>query len=132
MMTEHEKQELLNMFAVPGNWCQESEARNWRGESVPYDDPGAVAWDLTGGVCRLFGWDRAIELFPLMEPHMTGRKHEPRQTNPGIASMAALQDFNDSSDTSYDILLLRLQNLPARGNAREVADAPAESTATGL
>jgi hypothetical protein len=124
MMTHREKQELLELFSIPANWCQETEARNWEGNSVRYDDPSAVAWDLTGGTCRLFGWDRAIELFPQMERHITGRKHAAEVANPGIASMVNLQEFNDSSDTSYDVLLLRLQSLPASSEpARESAPA---------
>jgi hypothetical protein len=113
MMTQREKQELLDLFSMAANWCQETEARNWQGESVRYDDPSAVAWDLTGGVCHLFGWERATELFPLMERHVTGRKPDEHATNPGIASMIGLQEFNDSSDTSFEILLLRLQSVPA-------------------
>lgn len=116
-MTEREKKDLLELFSIPANWCQETEARNWEGNSVRYDDPSAVAWDLTGGVCRLFGWDRAMELFPVMERHMVGRKPETSTANPGIASMVNLQEFNDSTDTSFDVLLHRLQGLPVSREA---------------
>jgi len=116
-MTEQEKQELLSLFAIPANWCQEMEARNWEGHSVRYDDPSAVAWDLTGGVCHLFGWDRATELFPLMERHVVGHKVDRQVANPGIASMINLQEFNDRSDTSFEILLLRLASIPAKSDA---------------
>lgn len=113
-MTSREKQDLLDLFSIPANWCQETEARNWEGNSVRYDDPSAVAWDLTGGMCRLFGWDRAMELFPTVERYVAGRKPEHQAAaNPGIASMITLQDFNDNSETSFDILLHRLQSLPA-------------------
>lgn len=125
-MTEREKKDLLDLFAIAANWCQETEARNWEGNSVRYDDPSAVAWDLTGGTCRLFGWDRAMELFPFMERHIVGRKPDQNAANPGIASMVNLQEFNDSTDTSFDILHLRLQGLPASNEpARENAGSAA-------
>lgn len=126
-MTQREKQELLELFSIPANWCQEMEARNWEGHSVRYDDPSAVAWDLTGGVCHLFGWERATELFPLMDRYVTGKKPDQRATNPGIASMISLQEFNDSSETSFEILLLRLQSIPVSNHvvSQNAESAPA-------
>lgn len=112
-MTQYEKERLLSLFSVPDNWCQEVEAKDFSGGCVPYDDPRAVAWDLTGGVCRAFGWDRALEIFPVLERHMLDRQTSPDAQNPAIASMVALQEFNDQPSTSYDELVSKLQSVPA-------------------
>ncbi|HOA75828.1 MAG TPA: hypothetical protein PL151_12185 [Phycisphaerae bacterium] len=120
-MTQREKQELLDLFSIPANWCQETEARNWEGNSVRYDDPSAVAWDLTGAVCHLFGWERATQLFPILERYVVGRRSDQQTANPGIASMVNLQEFNDSSDTSFDILVKRLQSIPTASEPVPVA-----------
>lgn len=111
-MTQSEKDRLLSMFAPATKWCKEMEACDGSGESVHYDDPGAVAWDLTGGLCLLFGWDRAGELFLQFDRHLLDGKRMARGSNVMIASMVALQEFNDRPDTTHQVLLERIGTMP--------------------
>lgn len=112
-MFPSEKERLISLFANQQQWCQEAEAKDKTGEAVRYDDPAAVAWDLTGGMCVLFGWQRALELFPQLDRHI----HQNRRgrwwvTDPGIASMGALQDFNDEARTTFEMVTERLRTMP--------------------
>ncbi|MBI4582342.1 MAG: hypothetical protein HY718_21790 [Planctomycetes bacterium] len=124
-MTQQEKEALLSLLCTPARWCQGMEASDAAGESVPYDDAGAVAWDLTGGLCFLFGWERATELFPELEPHITGRTPGPGDEKAAIPSMTALQDFNDRPGTTHDALLARIQTLPVLGGLAPGIASPA-------
>ena len=114
MMLE-EKDRLLALFDDPSRWCRDMEACDGQGRAVHYDDPQAVAWDLTGGLCRLFGWVRAMELFPQLDrslsPKAVATSAYP-PANPGIASMVALQELNDQPELSYDSLIQSLHALP--------------------
>ncbi len=130
-MTQNEKESLLSTFSIPTKWCKEMEACNGSGDSVSYDDPTAVAWDLTGGLCMLFGWDRAGELFPQLVRYVLNDKVTVGGPNASIQAMVALQEFNDSPETTHDDLLARIQTIPvwARGSRTEP---PAVGLAQGL
>jgi len=114
-MLQEEKERLLDLLQAGSNWCQHAEARDRRGHAVHYDDPAAVAWDLTGAVCVLFGWGRALELFSQLERQLVGRRRPARRcfslqnNDPQICSMVAVQEFNDRSDTTYELVIDRLQ-----------------------
>lgn len=115
-----EKERLLMLFAEPARWCQGAEARDEAGNAVRYDDPSAVAWDITGGLCALFGWQRALELFPQLDRHVhqVGRGRR-RDADPGIASMAALQDSNDEAATTFETVTGWLKTMPVWDAPRE-------------
>ena len=116
-MMQHEKDGLITLLSSRERWCRDAEARDRRGQAVHFDDPAAVAWDLTGALCLLFGWARAIQLFPQLERHLTGRNRSsdrPRlqlANEPQIISMVAIQEYNDLSDNTYEMMLDRLQTL---------------------
>ena len=116
-MTQNEKDQLLTLLSSESRWCKNTEAQDSQGGGVCYNDSTAVAWDLTGAVCHLFGWPRALQLFAQMSRHMTGRKplagrywRHPQDTQ--IASMAALQDYNDQPATNYESIIDRLTAMP--------------------
>jgi hypothetical protein len=113
-MMPDEKTQLLALLEHRGKWCRDAEARDTSGNAVTYDDDAAVAWDITGALCRLFGWQRACVLFGLVERHLMGKRRAvgwpPRDT--GVEAMIALQDFNDRTDTTFDLLRERLEAMP--------------------
>jgi hypothetical protein len=115
MMMQEEKDQLLTLLATSSKWCQHAEARDRRGHAVHYDDPGAVSWDLTGAVCVLFGWVRARELFSQLERQLVGNRHAAKRlsalqnSDPQICSMVAVQEFNDHTDTTYELVRARLE-----------------------
>lgn len=111
-MTRTEKESLLSTFSLPARWCKDMEACDDQGEAVAYNHPTAVAWDLTGGLCRLFGWDRALELFPQLARSMLGMRSVARRSGFEVACMVALQEFNDHPETTHGLLLARLHSLP--------------------
>jgi hypothetical protein len=125
-MKPDEKARLLALFAYPGNWCRDAEARNAYGDSVTYDNETAVSWDLTGALCRLFGWHRACLLFGQVGRHVVGKHalgRRPRADS-GIHAMRVLQDFNDQADITFDTLRERINTIPvSRRGSR--ADGPA-------
>ncbi len=117
MMAE-EKKRLVAWFADRGRWCREAEARDSTGNPVRFDDPDAVAWDLTGALCRLFGWTRASILFGQLDRHISGKKRLERYNrNREIESMVALQDYNDREDTTLEAMLRQLGTMPVRQEA---------------
>lgn len=117
-MSPEEKERLLALFDHESRWCREAEARDSEGESVHYDSDVAVAWDLVGALCRLFGWARATELFGQVSRHLLKRlRHSPRLSSP-ISAMATLVDFNDDPQLDFSILLAKLQGLPVAGRRR--------------
>ena len=93
-MTQDEKDKLLDLFSARGRWCQDAEARDASGSPVHYSDEAAVAWDITGGMCRLFGWERACELF-IHAADSTGQAGDAGPRDRAMVAMGALQDFND-------------------------------------
>lgn len=120
-MTPVEKKKLLKFFAEEDRWCRDAEACDARGNFVKFSDSRAVAWDLTGGLCRLFGWKRASVLFVQIERHLLGRgdchSHAARGE---IPSMVALQAYNDREDLTFQELSSRLASIPVwrRGHAK--------------
>ncbi len=113
-MMPDERARLLELLGHEGRWCRAVEALDADGRGVAYDDASAVAWDLTGAVCHLFGWERARVLFAQLERHLLGKRHVPgwpvRDT--AIDSMTALQAFNDRADLTFAVLRARLERMP--------------------
>jgi len=112
-MIPDEKERLLLFFGEPGSWCQDAEARDNGGSPVRYDDAQAVAWDITGGLCRLFGWRRACALFRQIHRHIMGQSQAvASDRSPELAAMAALQDYNDEQGTTYERVMEQLRSMP--------------------
>lgn len=111
-MMQHEKDELLALFESSGKWCQRVEARDRRGNPVHYGDATATAWDIVGGMCFLFGWDRAFSLFLQVSRHFTGSQRSRTTRNREIAAMVSLQDFNDRHDTTYEEVIDKMRGMP--------------------
>lgn len=111
-MMQHEKDELLALFESERRWCQLVEARDRRGSPVRYSDATATAWDVVGGMCCLFGWDRAFSLFVQVGRHVAGVQRCRTRRDREIAAMVSLQDFNDRCDTTYDVMIERLRSMP--------------------
>lgn len=113
-MMPEEKTQLLALFECDTTWCRDVEARNANGDPVTYNADDAVAWDITGALCRLFGWQRACVLFGQFERHFIGKPISVRwpMTNESIDAMRALQDFNDRDDTTFELLHDRLEAMP--------------------
>ncbi len=128
MMTD-EKTQLLALLDHRGKWCRDAEARDASGDAVTYDAISAVAWDITGALCRLFGWQRACVLFGQMERHLIGKRRAvgwpPRDT--GVEAMVALQDFNDRTDTTFDLLRERLEAMPVWNSGNRASESAAEA-----
>jgi len=124
-MMPDEKSRLLALLAHAGTWCRDAEAKDGHGDPVTYDDGAAVAWDVTGAVCRLFGWQRARVLFVQMERHIRGKRRTVgwRRREPGIDAMKALQDFNDRPDTTFDRLREQLEAMPVWNSGNRLGDA---------
>jgi hypothetical protein len=124
-MMPAEREKLLALFGHEQQWCQNAEACDSEGNPVQFDDAAAVAWDITGGLCRLFGWQRARVLFAQLQRHINGRRrsHWYHQSLE-IESMLALQDYNDRPDTSFGRILKQLATMPVwRGKTRVVEGA---------
>jgi hypothetical protein len=113
-MMSDEKAQLLALLSGPGHWCRDAEARDANGGAVRFDDGKAVAWDITGALCRMFGWQRACVLFEQVEKHLIGkpRAFSRSMTNPSIDAMRALQDFNDQPGMTFEMLRARLEAMP--------------------
>ncbi len=112
-MIPEEKDKLLALFDSEQRWCQDVEASDSHGDPVKFHDPEAVAWDLTGALCRLFGWQRARVLFRQLDRHLCGKKQLKRfNRDPAVDAMVALQEYNDRADTTFEILFLQLCNMP--------------------
>jgi hypothetical protein len=113
-MRAFEKAQLLALLKHQGNWCRDAEAHDAGGEPVHYDDPSAVAWDITGALCRLFGWQRACALFRQFDRHVNGRRKEigwPVR-DAEMHAMGALQDFNDQVGMTFEVLRQRIESMP--------------------
>ncbi|MFQ5589917.1 MAG: hypothetical protein ACE5HE_02025 [Phycisphaerae bacterium] len=132
-MVSEEKELLLALFDDERRWCQEAEAHDAKGDSVRYDAASAVAWDITGALCRLFGWRRACVLFGQLDRHIHGKRVRARWPGHDIddmQAMAALQDFNDQADTTFQILRERIASMPVwHGGARRLGEALSEECA---
>lgn len=112
-MIQDEKDKLLALFEDERRWCRGVDAMDQDGQAVHYDDEQAVSWDIVGGLCHLFGWKRASRLFEPVSRNLAGRRHlhSPSQSQE-IAAMSALLDFNDNDETTYEIVMARLHELP--------------------
>ena len=111
-MLPDEKEKLLLLFDREARWCRDAEARDAQGEAVHFNSGEAVAWDLVGALCSLFGWARATELFGQVSRHVLGRHRSTRRLETAISAMAALVDFNDDPGTDFALIMTRLQELP--------------------
>ncbi len=118
-MMPDEKSRLLTLFEHADTWCRDAEAQDAHGNSVVFDDDAAVAWDITGALCRLFGWQRACVLFGQLERHVVGRRRPPGWPlrDGFIDSMIALQEFNDRPDVTFDLLRERIEAMPVWSGA---------------
>ena len=112
-MMQAEKDKLLTLVDSERRWCQDAEARDADGNPVRYDDDTAVAWDITGALCHLFGWQRACALFVQFNRHVNGKSKTERwpMGDARIKSMAALQDFNDLASTTFGELRGRIETM---------------------
>jgi hypothetical protein len=111
-MMQNEKDKLIALFGNERNWCQDFEARDEQGEPVPYNDETAVAWDLVGGMCHLFGWARACKLFVQLGRHISGPQRPRWMQDEEMVAMAALQEFNDSQETTHELVMTKLNEMP--------------------
>jgi len=111
-MMQYEKDRMLALFENESRWCQSVEARDERGNPVHYNDQAATAWDVTGGMCFLFGWGRACKLFAQVGRHVTGLQRRRDLCDRVMTSMVSLQDFNDSRDMTYDRVMAKLRDMP--------------------
>ena len=105
-MMPQEKQQLLAFLDHERRWCRDAEAHDANGDAVRYDDDTAVAWDVTGALCRLFGWRRACVLFEQLDRHISGRRAAigRHAGDAEMDAMGALQDFNDRVDMTFDMM----------------------------
>lgn len=109
-----EKQQLLEFFCDSSRWCQNAEAKDANGAAVKFDSADATACDLSGALCRLFGWERATTLFQQLDRHIYGKRPAvgwpPRDDT--LAAMVALQEFNDRAGMTFAELRAQLENAP--------------------
>ena len=117
-MRQDEKDKLLTLFEKKHQWCKHVEACNERGQPVHYHDKTAVAWDLVGGICFLFGWERACTLFREIEPRVSGLHRCRGARDPEMAAMVSLKDFNDKRDTTYNLIMAKLRDVPVQKRGR--------------
>jgi hypothetical protein len=132
-MSPNERERLVALLLDAQHWCQGAEARNADGDDVAYSDADAMAWDLTGAACHLFGWGRARQLFVQIDRYLNGGDAGASRGDSGIDAMVALQDWNDDAATTHADLIARLQSLPvaaaeADGASSPAGDAVAEAT----
>lgn len=112
-MMQNEKERLIELFNDRSRWCQDVEARDAAGTPVRYDDARATAWDLVGGMCRLFGWERAQRLFPHIRRNVARLKRPATDfRDQYLAAMSALLDFNDEGQTTHSMIIARLREMP--------------------
>lgn len=126
-MMPEERMQLLALFEHPGKWCRNAEARDANGIGVAYDDDAAVAWDVTGALCQLFGWQRACVLFGQLERHIVGKRKTVGWPIPdsSINAMVVLQEFNDRDDTTFDLLRERIEAMPVWNSGSRATGADA-------
>ncbi len=127
-MMPDEKDQLLALLHHAGSWCRHAEAHNADGQPVHYDDQSAVAWDITGALCLLFGWHRAGVLFTQLERHLVGKRPTVGWPVPDstIEAMTTLQEFNDRKDLTFSGLREQIETIPSWNSGRR------EKTETGV
>ncbi|MCO6435505.1 MAG: hypothetical protein J5J06_00265 [Phycisphaerae bacterium] len=120
-MMHDEKEQLLTLFASPGAWCRNAEAVDVNGEHVAYDNAMAVAWDLSGAMCHLFGWQRAFVLFDQCDRHIHGKRETYGWPVPDeeLRAMISLQEFNDRDDTTLEVIRGQIESMPIWRNGTE-------------
>lgn len=112
-MTQDERQSLLDLLSTPDRWCQDFEARDASSAPTCFDADDAVSWDLTGALCRLFGWDRACALFGQFDRHINGKRVSVLLSRDnGIGAMVALQTFNDAPERTYAEIRDCIEKMP--------------------
>ena len=113
-MMPEEKQRLLALLDQQPRWCRDAEAHDSNGSAVQYDDEAAVAWGITGALCRLFGWQRACALFEQFDRHISGKRvgigWPPCDTE--MDAMRTLQEFNDRAGMTFSSLRKRIETMP--------------------
>ncbi len=113
-MMPDERDQLLTLFHAPTRWTQHVEAMDQRGEPVRYDSAGAVAWDLTGAICHLFGWRRGLALFEQLDRHAHGKRAAvgwpPRDT--ALDAFSRLQALNDGDETTFADVRQLIETMP--------------------
>ncbi len=125
-MMPKEKEQLLELLDHERRWCRNAEAHDVNSDAVRYDDDAAVAWDVTGALCRLFGWRRACVLFGQLDRHINGRRRTIGwfARDAEMDAMSALQNFNDRVDMTFDVMRERIETMPVwHGNARRIGAA---------
>lgn len=124
-MLPEEKAKLMSLFKTNDNWCRDAEARDTLGVAVRFDDPTAIAWDITGALCHLFGWTRARTLFGQFERHVNkARRVQGFNRDAEIESMVSLQEFNDRSDLTFEMFRHCLETIPVKEPADGVPQLP--------
>lgn len=121
-MMPDEKEQILALLSQQQRWCTKAEAFDADSNAVAYDDDNAVAWDLTGALCRLFGWHRACTLFVQIDRHIHGKRSKFIWPVPDLEmdAMRALQEYNDNPDVSFDVIRQQLESMPVwSGQQRE-------------
>lgn len=120
-MLQQEKDRLIELFSDEARWCQDVDAADLEGFAVNYDDEKAVRWDLVGGLCHLFGWDRASKMFGTVNRHLTGKRvlMMPNR-NEVVLAMSMLVDFNDGEDMTHERLVEGLKTLPVWQGRRAI------------
>ena len=134
-MMPEEKEQLLALLDHERKWCRGAEAQDANGDAVSYDDGAAVAWDLTGAMCRLFGWRRACVLFEQLDRHINGKRVAIGwpSGDAEMHAMGALQNFNDQVDMTFDLVRARIDTMPVwHGTARRMGAAPGNESVSTL
>jgi hypothetical protein len=134
-MMPEEKEQLLALLEHERRWCRSAEAHDANSDAVQYDDDAAVAWGLTGALCRLFGWQRACVLFGQLDRHHSGKRvaigWPARDVE--MDAMCALQDFNDRVDMTFDMMRQRIETMPVwHGNTRRIGAASRNESVTTM
>lgn len=121
-MIQEEKDKLIALFDDEERWCQGADAIDQAGQAVHYDDEQAVSWDLVGGLCHLFGWKRACQLFEPISRCVARRRHmDSPSKSKEMAAMSALLDYNDDDETTHEMLMEGLRGMPVWHGRRAMA-----------
>jgi len=134
-MMPDEKSELLTLLSGHGTWCRDAEARDANGEPVQYDDPSAVAWDLTGALCRLFGWKRACTLFGQLDRGIHGKRRSFGWPAPDseMEAMRALQNYNDRTGMTLEMIRDYVESIPTwKGITRQTQRSPTRDDSSSV
>jgi hypothetical protein len=134
-MMPDEKERLLALLEDQAKWCRDAEARDADGHAVRFEDETAVAWDITGALCWLFGWKRACVLFGQLDRHINGRRVAVGWPagDAEMRAMGALQDFNDRLDMTFDMMREQIETMPVwHGNTCAIGAASRNASVTAM